>query len=102
MPSFGAISEHSISSVTVEATVSISTSIDVLVQKSLSSSISIDALLGRAYTKTRSLDDDVTPPLDGSGRYFQCILNATGAAEVTSEAERGYILYTFRPRMIIF
>jgi len=33
---------------------------------------------------------DTAAPADGSGRYYQCILNATGAAQQISGADRGY------------
>ncbi len=34
--------------------------------------------------------NDTGAPEDGSGRYFKCVENATGAAEVTTNADRGY------------
>ena len=54
MPSFGAISEHSISSVTIKRTVSIS--LDVLVQKALSSSTSIDVQIAETIANTLGVD----------------------------------------------
>lgn len=34
--------------------------------------------------------DDTEAPADGSGRYYKCVLNASGAAEQTSASNRGY------------
>jgi len=34
--------------------------------------------------------NDTAAPLDGAGRYFKCVLDATGAAQQTSTADRGY------------
>ncbi len=34
--------------------------------------------------------NDTGAPADGSGRYYQCVLNATGAVEATSDPDRGY------------
>ena len=34
--------------------------------------------------------DDTGAPADGSGRYYRCKLNATGASEVNSASDRGY------------
>jgi len=34
--------------------------------------------------------NDTEAPADGSGRYFKCIENASGAAEQTTNADRGY------------
>jgi len=34
--------------------------------------------------------NDSGAPADGSGRYFQCVLDATGASQQTSTADRGY------------
>lgn len=34
--------------------------------------------------------DDTGAPSDGSARYYKCILNATGATQQTSAADRGY------------
>jgi len=34
--------------------------------------------------------NDTGAPSDGSGRYFKCVENATGAAEVTTNADRGH------------
>ena len=35
--------------------------------------------------------NDTGAPADGSGRYFKCVLTATGATSQTSTADRGYI-----------
>ncbi|MHB8894399.1 MAG: hypothetical protein ACYC99_04365, partial [Candidatus Geothermincolia bacterium] len=34
--------------------------------------------------------NDIGAPADGSGRYYRCVLNASGAAQQTSAANRGY------------
>jgi len=34
--------------------------------------------------------NDTGAPADGSGRYYKCVENATGAAEQTTNADRGY------------
>lgn len=34
--------------------------------------------------------NDTGAPADGSGRYYKCVLNATGATQQTSSADRGY------------
>jgi len=36
--------------------------------------------------------NDTDAPSDGSGRYFKCVLDATGATQQTSTADRGYRL----------
>lgn len=42
--------------------------------------------------------NDTGAPADGSGRYYQCVLNATDATEQTSTADRGY-RSTFSPSL---
>lgn len=34
--------------------------------------------------------NDTGAPVDGSGRYYKCVENATGAAQQTTNADRGY------------
>jgi hypothetical protein len=41
---------------------------------------------------TSSTYADTGAPSDGSGRYYKCILNATGASQQTSATDRGYRL----------
>jgi len=36
--------------------------------------------------------NDTEAPVNGDGRYYKCVENATGAAEVTTNADRGYRL----------
>jgi len=36
--------------------------------------------------------NDIGAPANGDGRYYRCVENATGAAEVTTNADRGYRL----------
>lgn len=43
----------------------------------------IDGATGATYADTGA-------PVDGSGRYYKCILNATGVSQQTSAADRGY------------
>ena len=34
--------------------------------------------------------NDTGAPANGDGRYYRCVLNATGASQQTSTADRGY------------
>lgn len=49
-----------------------------------------DASYSNLSGATSSTYNATEAPSNGDGRYFKCILNATGAAEQTSTADRGY------------
>jgi len=38
--------------------------------------------------------NDTEAPADGSGRYYRCVINATGASQQISTSDRGYRLFT--------
>jgi len=44
--------------------------------------------------------NDTTGPGDGTGRYYRCVLNATGATEETSSSDRGIRAHKLKPRNI--
>lgn len=49
-----------------------------------------DAAYSNIDGATTASYDDTDAPADGSGRYYRCVENATGAAEQTSSSDRGY------------
>jgi len=49
-----------------------------------------DADYSKVVGTTTASYNDTGAPADGSGRYYKCILNATGASQQTSTADRGY------------
>jgi len=49
-----------------------------------------DASYSDIGSATTNPYNDTGAPSDGSGRYFKCVLNATGASAATSTANRGY------------
>lgn len=51
-----------------------------------------DDTYGDIIGATTASYNDTGAPADGSGRYYQCVENATGATEQTSSSDRGYRL----------
>ena len=49
-----------------------------------------DASYGDIGGGTTASYNDTGAPSDGSGRYFKCVMNATGASQNTSTSDRGY------------
>jgi phage minor structural protein len=49
---------------------------------------------------TASTYNDTTAPVDATGRYYKCVLNAAGAAQQTSTADRGYREHRLKPRNV--
>jgi len=49
-----------------------------------------DASYSDIVAGTTDAYDDTAAPADGSGRYFQCVLSASGTTGATSTADRGY------------
>lgn len=49
-----------------------------------------DADYGNIGGGTTDPYNDTDAPADGSGRYFQCVLDSAGAAQQTSNADRGF------------
>lgn len=45
-------------------------------------------------TGITAMFSDTTAPIDGAGRYYRCVLNATGASQAISTPDRGYRLYS--------
>jgi len=51
-----------------------------------------DATYSDISGATTASYNDTGAPADGSGRYYKCVINATGASAATSTANRGYRL----------
>ena len=58
-----------------------------------------DASFSNISGATTASYNDTGAPADGSGRYFKCVLDATGSTQATSTANRGY-RKSFIPRII--
>ena len=54
------------------------------------SAADVDASYSNISGATTDPYNDTGAPADGSGRYYKCVLDATGAAQATSTADRGY------------
>jgi hypothetical protein len=50
-----------------------------------------DAAYSNIVGATSAAFTDTDAPADGSGRYYRCILNAAGAAQQVSSADRGFV-----------
>jgi len=57
-----------------------------------------DATYSNIGGATTASYDDTGAPADGSGRYYRCVENATGAAQQISSVDRGY-RYTWRGKI---
>ncbi len=59
-----------------------------------------DAAYSNLSGATTATYNDTGAPANGDGRYYKCVLNATGAAQQISTADRGYKIHALKPRNV--